>query len=99
MDQGIPGVQSWSSRFVSDFSLALATNESVLTTIINDPRCTGTTCVTVLYTPTFTRSPMHVLSERAYCRKRSAYPDRAQEFGERRKERRRRAGIQVEGSR
>eukprot|EP01043_Picozoa_sp_COSAG02_P091061 COSAG02_NODE_27835_length_601_cov_1.478088_1_plen_62_part_01 len=27
MDQGIPGVQSWSSRFVSDFSLALATNE------------------------------------------------------------------------
>ena len=30
MDQGIPGVQSWSSRFVSDFSLALATNESVL---------------------------------------------------------------------
>ena len=41
MDQGIPGVQSWSSRFVSDFSLSLATNESVLTTIINDPRCTG----------------------------------------------------------
>ena len=41
MDQGIPGVQSWSSRFVSDFSVALATNESVLTTIINDPRCTG----------------------------------------------------------
>eukprot|EP01043_Picozoa_sp_COSAG02_P000643 COSAG02_NODE_12_length_58022_cov_242.077379_26_plen_51_part_00 len=30
MDQGIPGVQSWSSRFVSDFSVALATNESVL---------------------------------------------------------------------
>ena len=41
MDQGIPGVESWSSRFVSDFSVPLATNESrVLMNRINDPRCT-----------------------------------------------------------
>ena len=38
MDQGIPGVQSWSIRFVSDFCVPLlAINESVLTTRINDP--------------------------------------------------------------